>query len=651
MGIFARGYLAEIADHQWTNDTVTLVTHRNSGVHELNTTVIKLSDYGLNRGGLFEEVIRSMPCPILSNDANLFERAIKIIARNESIRQCLNTPSKELSSADLTNIARAVDEVAHILVPSHPYEAIQRTWKIFKGCPCPIKTGEQIADLRFKSKHAYKRGVQGVGKHFKTIISDKPDPSFEDPEIAAPISAIPYQTPAEQIEKSLRHLNARLNRIEDTCVHILDTHTRVKDYLLTLTARGLPDCLSPKHRNILERGGKLKPKAMKKINVEAKIQIYLFLIERDKHYTDKQIIPNLYLDDAEILTSCLLRPTSYQLFNILISPYFLPAHVITACYILVAIATAWNRSTLMSLADDGNGIRKKTSGYELTSVKPKTDKIQTSKIEDEEVYEDFDTTELTQDMGPVQTTVKQPAAVRALEMLTSNTKQIVQLGHESPPNVFSFLRRMGEKYEFTPIRADYAINELCIQHNLKKFSIGDIRDQVAAIDFLKNNQNIYSVQSLLAHSNVEISAGYLATTIFHALHEANINRFSLLLQNDILYATGRSNQEENSMRSVGNSHRPILFPISHLEDNQVDCGIDKWLASQGNMQIVIGMEEIRHCAYQYRYYVNSMQILIQNNCERFIHKHLPRIVVCYALYKIIQTSPYNHILKKFEKEL
>lgn len=644
MGGKIRNHLTALTQHVWSDEQVAIITTR--GKAELNTAVFNLNDYGLTRGGLFEEVVRSVPCPILHTTINVFQRAITKLVSIKEIREALNTPANKLSSEELIRIARTIDSIALALSPKQPAEASRRAWKVFKYCISPLLTGEKIADLYFKTEHKEQRDRGSLTTDFKDLISSRRDDFFAEPELAAPIGAINYSSPSEQISKSLWHLKERLGRIESICSNVLEKHLNIKKYLNDIKARDLSEFLTPKQKCVLEKGGKLKPKVLKKLSVESRIAVYLFLLERDKYYMKRGINLNIYLDESEILTSALLNPNSYQLASLLLSTYFLPSHVLTACFILIAIATAWNKSTVIALSTAG--IRKKGWGYELTSIKAKTDKIQTSQIDDRDNFEEDEDYSSEENTGPSKAEIKRPSAVLAIELLLQNSKMKEHLGYDGENDIFSSFRRNGPEPYFAHFRVDVAISDFRQQHQLQRFSTKEIRDQVAAIEYLEKNQNIYSVQSLLQHSSAETTVSYLTTTIFKALHESNINRFMLILQKDILFVTGRTKTPSATLSSKNGKQSLLLFPISHLSTETVECTIDKWLSFGAPTKITLGADEIRHCSYQYTYYVKSLQILMQQNPERFIQKHLPRIVVCFALYKLILASPHSALLKQYE---
>jgi hypothetical protein len=108
---------------------------------------------------------------------------------------------------------------------------------------------------------------------------------------------------------------------------------------------------------------------------------------------------------------------------------------------------------------------------------------------------------------------------------------------------------------------------------------------------------------------------------------------------------------ENELTGRGlssNDIQPALFPL--IENINSTVRVDEWIYNNGDIELVIGIPELRHCVRQQRYYKDSYERLVSENPKRFIEVHFPRIIFCAAIREVVENSEHRGLLTKLDRE-
>jgi len=626
--------------HSWDKNRAILYVARNSdGTEVIAARYLDFEELGIARGGLLEAVIRNAPCPLDASKAGHFMRAITSLSADRGLCRILESPTENLGERDIISLARFIDEDVLKWKRQHPYDLFVTIWSIFKKCKSRIRTGQQVSEVYYRPQYSgYERLRNYLRSRGKYLISDGYDSSFDDPELAAPISALSYDSPNDLTKAATRHLKGRLDRIESVCLLVVERHIEIVEYLNSFKGSSLPDSVHLYSRRSFENGGLMHVESLQSLPPEDRLQVYLCLIERDRWFEHRPNLSYVRLKDHAMLAKATPKETQQELSHLILSNYFMPGHVVIACLILVAIATGWNKSTLYNLSLEN--VIKTSYGYELSAVKRKTDKIQAKTI-----LEDFE-----EDCKQIE--IRSITLCQIIDLLCKNARAIETYGMREGDSLFLIPTiEGGDKPWFRFPTLTRNLNELCAHVGVTRFTIKQIRDQVAALQYVSNECDPFIVSANLGHSSVQITEeNYLALTILRALNEANLRRFMVLLEKSLRYAIDRIEPDAERTKDFKTIKR-LLFPVSHLGDDSVECAADQWINSGGEVPLEIGADEVRHCALQRKYYLDFTEKLIQSNPERFLRRHLPRIVICYALYQLIEGSPYRSVLRRYEEKL
>jgi hypothetical protein len=205
------------------------------------------------------------------------------------------------------------------------------------------------------------------------------------------------------------------------------------------------------------------------------------------------------------------------------------------------------------------------------------------------------------------------------------------------------------RYEFEVFtRAGHALKVFCKENGLPHYTYNALRHLAANVEYLRTDGDIFRVQAFLGHASADTTVAYLNSTLIRLLGEANMLRYMKLLEASIVYASPRKHTLSSTQLVSLRKTNLLLFPISKFDDTPKECVADAWLKSMGTMRIKIGMTELQHTILQHRFYKSAIGYLINGNRERFIRYHMPRIVFCAALYRVIASGPYAQVMKNFE---
>ncbi|MCP3022776.1 site-specific integrase [Cupriavidus basilensis] len=610
--------------HFWSKTTLTLKCVRGRTGEECFPKVhINLKETGLKRGGLLEEVISAAECPIAYTRAGNLRRLFKKAAEMDmNIIHILNTPTSRLTQHDIQALISKLDTVLDSYDTLRGKSNYIGSVKHFlKQCRVPLSDGEIIESTSLYSRHKDWSKLSSSDPKHLVEISDV----FAENLLTAPLSAIEFETLEERSQKALSKLEFDLNKIVRICADILDRHESLAAKLAELAKQSLPEILPKKSARSILRGGRIHGAMVEQLSPIEWLNVVAHSVEARKIYLHRggaRSLPFLNkLREYWSLPNCSLDEN----YSMILSSRYLPRPVVLACLIIIAKRSGWNHGTVISLKKS-DVTENNDGGYTICALKPKTNEIQCANISD-------------------------PICIKALRMLLFHREEIDKNFQPRSKSIFISLRhRAGnrDEYAFSVGKLSDYLPKFCRLTGLPKFRFDDLRGAAAHVKYLSTNRDIFQTQEFLGHTSVETTSIYIQTTLIRLLGEANILRFVTLLNDCILYSTGRTDRLTPTQIARVKKNNLLLFPPSALDDNGVQCIADRWVASLGHTPFMIGRAEVSHVALQHRFYTEHMQALLQENHERFVAYHLPRIVFCSALRLAIAAGPLASTLKKYE---
>lgn len=610
-----------VTSHIWTKNSVFIQTFvRHNGQTSCGQVEINFPELMISRSGLLEQAILDTPCPLNPLTARSFLRTLKTLSKSNVIQRLLGTPVEQLNYQDVWKIFQNIEQDVKDWNYNQPYTSFINAIRIFKYCKTQLSNGQFVRDVQYTATFKYEE------KKIKKLISETYDTDIEDIEMAAPISLLKNSSASELDRKALKHLQIRLDRISDACDQVIQNHLLQVIKIKKYKELGLPESYTlQKIESILARYNSLKDKKFR-IPANDRLSFFLYVIERFELYVSKTLpekfsFTNLPLSDAQSIE---WSPT--QSVDYLLCDYYLPRNVVCACVLLLLIETGWNPSTLLTLSEDR--IDKSVPGeFRLEGVKTKTGQLQVFVVKDK-----------------VKDSAKSSLAYRSIELLLQHNSNINSFATRNSDSIFIVkAARTGNNINVFDVTShlERDIERFCDAYNIPIFSLKDIRDQKANLEYMKSGKNPYVPMTILGHADLSSITYYLNSTILRVLNEANMNEFMRRLGDSILFVGGR-------IDNLADSGKNLLFPISRYNDQSI---ADTWLNNIGNSIIPIGRAEIKHCAMQMRYYKEIIPDLKSTNTARFKSFHLPRIIFCIAMYKFIFESEYRSVLREIEKEL
>jgi hypothetical protein len=292
-------------------------------------------------------------------------------------------------------------------------------------------------------------------------------------------------------------------------------------------------------------------------------------------------------------------------------------------------------------------------GYTIQGVKHKTGQIQKVELTNLPELEDESDDEPDEASSTLPSKkVTDPLCMHALELLMQHRRNINNhfktVKSQSIFVSMRFATRNSPTFLFAVGKLPSYLRKFCRLTGLDEFTFSDLRHRAAHTRYLATGRDIIQTQLFMGHTTADVTTVYLNSTIIRILGEANLLKYVTLLSNCVLYATGRKDKLDSKQLARVEKNNLLLFPPSTLEDKDVDCIADRWVESFGRMPFRIGKPEVAHIALQYRLYTRNLPALVQAGHERFVARHLPRIVFCCALYEVVANGPLSHELKRFE---
>ncbi|MGF6966703.1 hypothetical protein OKW43_003731 [Paraburkholderia sp. WC7.3g] len=351
------------------------------------------------------------------------------------------------------------------------------------------------------------------------------------------------------------------------------------------------------------------------------------------------------------------------------SEFYLSRIVVAACFVILMLATGWNKSTVITLSKDR--VKKIPDGYRLAGLKTRSDqneseelkplvpadlksqKKATSTTAEGVIPSLLKTDEDSDDDENGDREVLDSSSVRAIEMLLQHRENVDKHGDSTDDSLFVTLAlsELRSRNFRLKLRSD-GINEFCDFISHPRFHADDLRKQTNSHFYLANGRDIRATQARANHVSAKTTMRYIDGTALRISHEAIIKDYGDILSSAFEYTAGRlkfnRNQTDRKSKLIKTL---LLFPPSSQHPEDGDSVADKWLKSGGTIAFEIGAAELQQCVYQRHYYLKNTAKLMAANGERFHLHHLPRILFCEALRRVILDSPLGGELHSLEAKL
>lgn len=626
------GGLTLVPRHVWTKTAVSLKTSfRLYGQTREVTVTIDLSAFKLSEGSLLKQVLLNIPCPATYTYANLLRNVLGELTPLTEVREVLEAPPSALGSGDINLLFIRMEDVVDGFGGKTKYMRSSQARAYFNQFPAKLKDGRTVAESGFKSRFSEGRrkpreSVAGTLR--STDKKGKPTKMLDD-----------FDTLEERNDRFLQQAQSRQGEIFALCQKSFEDHRAVVARIQEAKLSGLP-ALRTKVRMVLERGGWLTNDVFRGHTEDEQLRIALHVFQRENF--DRQA-PERYLPltGMTFLYPYTIKPTQQLLFELLLSDFYLPRHVILACIVAIVTDTGLNAETVLSMIE--RHVRRTPSGFELVGLKGRTGQLQGAAVEDGSQQsgnsdrEDHDR-------------ITSATAVQAIELLLEHARAVEKCtGQKSAPLTLSMNQHYSGPHEFGPFNLYRAQQDFWAYHESEVVDWPELRRLAAHVDFLSPGGSIYTVNAKLGHASLETTTIYLNSGLIHLLLEANVRRFMRHVAATAIFQRGGEVELTKRKLSKKDVRPQLLFPISPSDTRPP--AVDAWIASGGTLPLSIGSVEIQHCALAYHYYQNNFERLIDANSLRFLMVHFPRMVFCMALRKVILASAHAGLYKRLEGKL
>jgi hypothetical protein len=609
------------------SSAVIVAEIRTNKVRRRTLVELDLTPLQLTERSLLFAVLTELPCPVNMSYTNAFKRVYAALLANPRACEILRAPIDTLTEHDLSQLYSSIED------------AIERRGNKANNCESSHARGIfRLTTARLPGDKALHR--KSDRSRFPTG-RNRP-PQKDGPLVTEPASGSLYNSPIlakfdtfpERNKKALDDVIATKASVLEMCAAAFQKHEELVSLLNQARSSGitmLPAALQ-------EKALLANPTAntVKRLPPEQQLQLALHLSDRDEYHRNAPGPGKVHLSGCTALFPYSAKLSPRYLFEILLARHYLPKATQAACIIAIMTDTSWNKETVLDLRMPNVDMRN--NKISLTAVKAKSNTIQRAELENSDSNPDNYIKE-----------VAHPVAAKAVRLLMAHAEAVEKYtNHSNPPLVCGFNRHdagvvIFDRYSLIPV-----FSELFALMQAKPFPVKNLRNLGAHIDFLSEGGNIFTTQALLGHSNANQTLEYLKTTLIHRLLEANTRRFMNKMAASILWACGSTGRLEE-LNISEDDIQPALFPASHL--SQEKSVADEWFESSMTRTVSIGVSELRHCALQFAFYMSNFQRLISDNPRRFLSLHLPRVIFCLTLRRVILVSAHAGLFKEIVKEL
>lgn len=612
---------AEPTSHIWTRSHVTIFVRKVVNGREcFHTSPLDLAPFALTRGSLLSRVLQCIPCPAHSSSFANLSNALDKLKHDPEAKEILQARPAELTTWQIKSLFAAIELVAMSWPEATRYQRFTAVRAFFKQCDTPLQDGSRIRECKFTPQL-----FAGDQRSFKGGI---PTTSFDSESTTRILDD--FSSLDERNSKSLQKAIDAQEAILELCEITLQQHDEVKQLIVRARADGFPN-IGNSSVTRFRNGQTPAAETILSQTPEDQLRIIIQLIDRKELYknADRNGIPFHGLVQIQ---EYLAADSGQRVFELLLADKFLPRQVIVAHGITIMAVTGLNPETLYSLKS--SNVQRQGNFVRIVGLKGRVD--------------GFVVAILTETEGD-QIKVNDKRAIQALEELVENVQQIEKLiGVKDLPLLvgLDYTNSKPTFYQF-----DFYKEYLVFWEVFGRPSIvfRELRRLAAHVELLSPGGSLYTVQALLNHKKASTSVEYINTKIIAELFEANIRRFMWKLEATALFRLGREDELAERGLTLSDVQTP-LFP--EFETLNSESRVDEWIQNNGDIEIQIGIAELRHCISQEQYYTDAYERLVSANPLRFVEVHLPRIIFCAAIRNLVEDGgSHAGLLRKVEREL
>lgn len=596
----------------WTDNSIIFVTEVNQYDVQYNRDIeIKLNGDWLIKGSLLDACLESLKgnSPIRHSIALNARFAIDSCQNEPNLKKILQSAPESLTQSDINALFVGIEAAIDKLNIKQKYQKSIDARIIFSRSHVSIANGDLVSSIH---------------KRYKSTFTSRKLP------ISINNTATPFESLEELYEKTEQEYKARKEEIFTACETDIDHHIATVDLMTRFKNTPLPDPDIDEH---LVTGRAYVTKVVKSGFNPLHINSRLITLKSLHYYNNMAAYIKEVGSSRWIKTGGVKEYRFYQFLKqdnnkylkndngILLADIFLPRRILLACQIILQLTTGSNSSPVRTLTRER--IISTPKGYELIGLKGKTDAIIRNEINKK----------------------TDPLACKAIELLLKHDANITEFWKRESDSVFCSYSN-GMKFKLT--RYGDTLKKFIEWHDLDVFTIEDLRDLYAQHDYLVH-RDPFRTQALLDHAQIAATDNYLQSTVIGLINEANITEFMRRLAPSIAFSVNPGDIKQHGFNE-DKIDKALLFPVSKY-DSATDAISDKWLMDQENYNFTINRSVIEYCAYQRNYYKKHLDSLISSNHKKFSTYHLPRILFCIALYRLIKASEFGDILKKTEEAL
>ncbi|WP_233848042.1 hypothetical protein [Paraburkholderia sp. HD33-4] len=649
--------------HIWRDDQLRLAAkQRLDGTTTYKTYVLDTALLKLTAGGWLSEAVEAAPSQLHFVQAAAIVNSLKTLATRTSVRVLLNNPSAHLSEANVIDVLEAVDTDALARSQSAGSGYAQKTRAFLTRPVIPIRNGTLLCDVDYRTK------LQPSPSRANDTLSDRSHPGLHNPELIRPASALAFADTSDLHKKQLAHFSGRIEVLRSSCVSILDSHDQIVRAICDAKNVGISDVpLPPQTKGALRRGTAHQHNRPKGIPPSSQLALAAYMLQQYELHKPSNV--RMELSAVTEFAPLISHDTFEERFGILLSEFYLSRVVVIACFVIVMLATGWNKGTVMTLTK--HRVQKIPGGYKLAGLKTRSGQNESEDLKQpvppNRGNENKPTShtanglappllkndEDSEDDGNDVREVLDLSSVRAIDMLLQHRENVDTYGDSTDPSLFVTLAlsELRSRHFRLKLNSD-ELNEFCDFIRHPRFRANDLRKQSHSHFYLANGRDIRATQARANHASATTTMHYIDGTALRTSHEATIKDFGDILSSAFEYSAGRLRFNNNATdRKTKLIKTLLLFPPSSQHPEDGESVADKWIKSLGNISFEIGAAEIKQCAYQRHYYSKNTAKLIAANGERFRHYHLPRILFCEALHRVILDSPLGGQLRSLEATL
>ncbi|MCW9059421.1 MAG: hypothetical protein OQL11_11160 [Gammaproteobacteria bacterium] len=606
--------------------------HRKYGKTRYFSSKYDFGELGVQPGGLLESVLRDLPSPISKSYSFFFFQVIQLLTTQKKALRILSLPISQLQAVDIQTLFTLAEEIIQSeLVDTGRYKNGSRPSVMFrrvmKYLTSPLGGGMHIADVQFASRFSEKTG-------YRPIISESIDHGCDDPELSAPISALKAADAEELQEKALNHLRKRKARMRGACLDVIAKYHAFQKRLSEFASQRLDrhTACALEDRTLSEIStinilSKLSPDALIHFYVQffdtynlTEIGSYQQWVKEYGEFPFADGISELsIIDELGLAKSKHNRNKSPLLAALVLSRFVMPPMPIMCARHLFQMEFDWNIGTCNSV--EHSMISETPDGYHIDAIKPKTSQAFSGNTSGN--------------------SLNCSSLHRVVSALVDHSRWLSNNWARETDSIFVSLEPNGKAFPEAVMFLYQQYNEIfSASYSLPRFTAEQLRDQ-GLNEFYMSTHDIHALKARAGWDSIATTDQYLGQTIIRILSEANMNTYMAELAKSIIWAAKGDDYLKRFGIDPDDVNRKLLFPINS-DATPTSNVADEWLSDQ-DTPILLNDDRIRHTYRQSSWYRANWQSLLSSNEARFMRIHLPRIIVCMALEKLIENSEYAHL--------